>query len=246
MEYTTLHLPLLPASCAAFSAIIAALSLGLAAAHAQSGSGSIFGRISDTNSKLTLSGARVSVVGTSLEAFSDQQGNYALASVPAGPATVNISYVGYPTQTLQVTVVSGQAVRLDSAFAAEVVKLNAFVITGSVVGTARAINEQRSAPALTDIVASDAIGQLPDKNVAEALERVPGVDIAKDKGEGRFVIIRGLDPQYIGISMNGVRMSTSEKGSRGSGPGHDLLEHDRLDGGEQGEHAGHGHRRHGR
>jgi TonB-dependent receptor len=192
----------------------AASSFGLAAALAQSGPGSIFGRISDLHSKLTLSGARVTVVGTTLEAFSDQQGNYALPNVPAGPAAVSVSYVGYPTQTLPVTVVAGQAARVDATFAAEVVKLDAFVITGSAVGSARAINDERSAPALTNIVAADAIGQLPDKNVAEALERVPGVDIARDKGEGRYVIIRGLDPAYIGVSMNGVRMSTSEKGSR--------------------------------
>ena len=43
---------------------------------------------------------------------------------------------------------------------------------------------------------------------------VPGVEIARDKGEGRYVNILGLDPIYVGISMNDIRMSTSEKGSR--------------------------------
>ena len=78
-----------------------------------------------------------------------------------------------------------------------------------------AINDRkRAAPALSNIISADSIGQLPDKNVAESLQRVPGLDIARDKGEGRYVIIRGLDPVYNGTSMNDIRMSTAEKGTR--------------------------------
>jgi TonB-dependent receptor len=191
-------------------------SLGLAAARAQAAPGSIAGRVTDAGSKLALANVRVSVAGTKLEAFTDRSGRYVLPSVDAGQITVTFGYVGYADLALPVTVVAGQATALDAVFGAEekVVAMAAFTITGDAVGTARAMNEERAAPALTEVVAADAIGQLPNKNVAEALEWAPGVEIARDKGEGRYVNILGLDPIYIGVSMNDIRMSTSEKGSR--------------------------------
>ena len=195
---------------------VISLSVGLAGAFAQSKTGVLTGTVIDASSKLALSGARVSIADTGLETYTDQQGNYTLANVPAGKIMVTIGYVGYPEQTQPIEITPNAPNQLNTVFgsADRVVKMSEFKITGDVVGTARAINLQRAAPALTDIIASDLIGQLPDKNVAEALERVPGVDIARDKGEGRFVIIRGMDPIYGGVSINGVRIATAEKGTR--------------------------------
>ena len=133
-----------------------------------------------------------------------------------GTVTVLVSFVGYPSVTLTAVVTAGQTTRLDPQFGAGVVAMGAYKITSDVLGTARAINEQRASPAYTNIVSADAIGELPDKNVAESLQRMPGVDTLRDKGEGRYIDIRGLDPAYIGVSMNGIRMSTAEKGTRES------------------------------
>ncbi len=191
-------------------------TFAFAQAAPASGRGSISGHIVDVASGFALTGARVGVVGTTLEAFTNQQGDYRLADVPAGDVQVSISYVGYAAQSLKATVVEGKNVQVNAGFGEAVMVLNALTISGDVIGTARAINQQRAAPALANIVASDAIGQLPDKNVAESLQRVPGVDIARDKGEGRYINIRGLDPVYVGTSMNGFRMSTAEKGTRSS------------------------------
>jgi TonB-dependent receptor len=193
---------------------LTSLTLGLLSVRAQTAAtGNLAGHVSDASTKFALAGARVSA-GSNLETFTDQQGNFQLPNLPAGPVTLNVSYVGYPTQTLTGVITAGQTTHLDAVFSSEVVRLDAFRITGSVVGTALAINDQRAAPALTNIISADSIGQLPDKNVAESLQRVPGVDIARDKGEGRYVIIRGLDPVYNGTSMNDIRMSTAEKGTR--------------------------------
>jgi TonB-dependent receptor len=193
--------------------VAAALGLGLTGVSAQTVTGSISGHVSNA-AKTALPGARVSVAGTNLETFTNSQGDYHLANVASGTATINVAFEGYAAAALPATIVGGQTARLDAMLTDEVVTMSAFKITDAVIGTARAINQQRAAPALTNIVASDAIGQLPDKNVAESLQRVPGVDIARDKGEGRYINIRGLDPVYVGVSMNGFRMSTAEKGTR--------------------------------
>ena len=57
----------------------------------------------------------------------------------------------------------------------------------------RAVDLKRSADAIQDVVSSDALGDYPDMNVAESLQRLPGVSVTRDQGEGRFVVVRGLD-----------------------------------------------------
>jgi hypothetical protein len=160
----------------------ACLLLGLPPASAQSGgaTGTVAGGVVDANSNLALSGVRVSVDGVALETSTDQQGNYRLDRVPEGPVSLTFSYVGYESKTLTATVAASQTTRLDAVFGDKVVKLDEFRIVGESVGTARAINQERSAPALTNIVAADAVGQLPDKNIAEALARMnPPLDRAR-------------------------------------------------------------------
>jgi TonB-dependent receptor len=184
------------------------------AAQAGTETGTIIGRVSDATTKLALPGARVSIPGTSLETFTNQQGDYALSNVAPGRMDVVVSFVGFETLTLHTQVEAGQTVRVDALFNNEVVTMSAYNVDAEVIGSARALNIERSAPALTDIVAADAIGQLPDKNVAEAMERIPGVDLYRDKGEGRFVEVRGIDPVYVGVDFNGIRASSTDKGTR--------------------------------
>ncbi|HWA10988.1 MAG TPA: TonB-dependent receptor [Opitutaceae bacterium] len=176
--------------------------------------GNLAGRVTDSTTRLALSGARVSVDGTSLATYTDQGGAFVLTNVPAGPHTVAVSYVGYQDFQRTTIVTAGQTANLEVAVGGDVVTMEKFVIEGSVVGTARAINQQRSAETLTNVVASDAIGQFPDQNAAESLQRVPGLALYRDQGEGRFVIIRGINSQYNAVSINGFRASTSEKGTR--------------------------------
>ena len=202
---------------------LGSLIFGLACAFGQSTTGGktatgiLIGHVSDESNKLALAGARVSVVGTSLVGYTDQGGDYEMHEVPAGNDTITVSYVGYPDQTIALKVMGGQTNRQNVAFGlGEVVAMQAVKVTGSEIGTARALNQQLASPTYSNIIAADAIGQFLDKNVAEVLQRVPGVDIARDKGEGRFVIIRGLDPIYLGVSLNGIRMSSAEKAARSS------------------------------
>lgn len=199
---------------------VVSLCLGLTCAFGQSGKpgvGTLVGHVSDDSTKLSLSGASVTVVGTALQTSTDQGGDYQLANVPAGKVSVNVSYIGYPSLTETCDVTAGQTVRLNVVFGlGEVVAMQAVKVTGTVVGTARAMNQQLTAPTFTNIIASDGIGLFLDKNVAEVLQRIPGVDIARDKGEGRFAIIRGLDPIFLGVSANGIRLSSAEKAARSS------------------------------
>lgn len=136
--------------------------------------GSIAGRVTDAKSRLALSGARVTVTGTALETFVAQGGDYVLVNVPAGARSVVVSYVGYPEATQLVTVAAGGVATADVAVGDSTVRMEKFVIAGSAVGAARAINQQRAADTLTNLVAADDIGRFPDQNAAESIQRIPG------------------------------------------------------------------------
>ena len=63
---------------------------------------------------------------------------------------------------------------------------------------------------LVSVLDTDAMGQFPDQNVAESLKRLSGVTVGTDQGEGRFVIIRGMDPDLNATSINGLRAASTE------------------------------------
>ncbi len=87
-------------------------------------------------------------------------------------------------------------------------------VVGQAAQIDKALREQRASDSIESVVHADAIGQLPDDNAAEALQRVPGVSIERDQGEGRFVTIRGLGPDLNSVNINGVNIPSSEPGRR--------------------------------
>ena len=64
------------------------------------------------------------------------------------------------------------------------------------------------------MLSSDSVGNFPDQNVAEALQRAPGLSVQRDQGEGRFVVIRGIDPNFNSTTINGMRIPGPEADSR--------------------------------
>jgi iron complex outermembrane receptor protein len=86
--------------------------------------------------------------------------------------------------------------------------------TVEVVGVRGAIfsarAEERETDVIANVVTADDAGQFADQNVAESLQRVPGLSIDRDAGEGRRINIRGLGPQFNPVTINGVVLATSD------------------------------------
>lgn len=197
-----------------FRLLFAGLALA-STVFAQSGdTGALTGRVSDAATNLALSGARVSVQGTRVETYTDHAGNYTLTGLAPGNWTIEISYVGYGELEKTATVETGLTRRVDGVFNSKAIEMERFVIDGRLVGQARAVNEQRAALSLSNIVASDEIGSFPDQNAAESLQRIPGVSLYRDQGEGRFVDLRGLNYVYTSVNLNGARIASPELGDR--------------------------------
>lgn len=86
------------------------------------------------------------------------------------------------------------------------------VVTGTIVsGEMKSIEAQRRADNIVNVLTADGIGRLPDRNAAEAVQRLPGVAIERDQGEGRFVAVRGLPSQWNSTLINGNRLPTAEE-----------------------------------
>lgn len=89
---------------------------------------------------------------------------------------------------------------------------NEIVVTGTIVASEmKSIAEQRRADNIVNVLTADGIGRLPDRNAAEAVQRLPGVSIERDQGEGRFVAVRGLPSQWNSTLINGSRLPTAEE-----------------------------------
>lgn len=193
-----------------------AVWIGAIALHAQgAATGTIVGRVTDADTRLALGGTRVSIPGTNLSTYADSTGGYVLTGVPSGMQTVEFHYVGYPAMTLNTAVADGVSVPLNAIFAAgDTVRLAAITIEGDAVGQARAINQQRAAETLSSFVAADEIGRFPDQNAAESMQRIPGLALYRDQGEGRFIVVRGIRPDLNSVKLNGVAMASPERGDR--------------------------------
>jgi TonB-dependent receptor len=75
---------------------------------------------------------------------------------------------------------------------------------------AAALEIQRNSPALVSVIASDAVGRLPDQNVAQAISRLPGVGVERDQGQARYVNLRGAPKRWTTLSFDGVNVVSPE------------------------------------
>jgi iron complex outermembrane receptor protein len=86
------------------------------------------------------------------------------------------------------------------------------VVTGIRASQKQAIDLKRDAVNAVDAIASEDLGKMPDQNVAESLQRVPGITIDRNRGVGNGVTVRGLGPQFNTVTVNGRVIATVGSG----------------------------------
>ncbi|MFN3388794.1 MAG: TonB-dependent receptor, partial [Allosphingosinicella sp.] len=88
------------------------------------------------------------------------------------------------------------------------------VITGFRRSLAEALNVKRESVSSVDAIVAEDIAKFPDQNLAESLQRIPGISIQRDGGEGRAVTVRGLGSQFTRVRVNGLEtVATSTDGA---------------------------------
>ncbi|MEO1039827.1 MAG: TonB-dependent receptor [Pseudomonadota bacterium] len=194
--------------------LCAASALALTAATAAQ-AGVISGRVTEGSGTVGLEGAIIRIVETGQTVTAGRDGAFRFANVPSGDYTIEVSYLGADAQTRMVSLAT-QASEVETSFrlGADVAVTENILVIGQRGALTGAINRQRAADGFVTVLSADAVDRLPDENIAEAVRRAAGVNVLNDQGEGRFVSIRGIDPNLNTVSINGVRLPSPEADAR--------------------------------
>ncbi|ATD68915.1 TonB-dependent receptor [Luteimonas chenhongjianii] len=105
----------------------------------------------------------------------------------------------------------------DAAPAADATQLETVSVVGYRASVERALDIKRGEAGVVDAIVAEDIGKFPDLNLAESLQRIPGVVITRDAGEGRAISVRGLGPDFTRVRINGMEALTTVGASDQSG-----------------------------
>ncbi|WP_033074460.1 TonB-dependent receptor [Sphingopyxis sp. MWB1] len=88
------------------------------------------------------------------------------------------------------------------------------IVTGFRASLDKALDQKRDSTAAIDVIVAEDIAKFPDQNLAESLQRIPGISIQRDAGEGRAITVRGLGAQFTRVRLNGMEtIATSTDGA---------------------------------
>lgn len=174
--------------------------------------GEISGVVTDTAGDIFLVGAEIRISGLDVVAVSSREGRFTLRSLPVGEYTLDVRYLGWPSQQVPVKVSANQVTAINLALRADA-KDDSDIENIAVIGSrpqaeseARALQMQRASDAIINVVSADAVGQFPDQNIAAALSRLPGIAVERDQGQERAISMRGAPSRWTSISFDGINV----------------------------------------
>src|SRR5215469_8881215 len=192
-----------------FCALFLLIGLSLGTATAQVDRGSIAGTVKDSTNAV-LPGALVELQQKGPSAVSDGQGKFLLTNLQPGSYTLTVSYVGFAPLQVTVTVAAGQTVQVMALLQIGTQSQAVNVNGDRQLGEVEAINIQRTADNIVQVLPSQVITSLPNTNVADAVGRLPSVSLERDEGEGKYVQIRGTEPRLSNVTVDGVHLASPE------------------------------------
>ncbi|MEK9506234.1 TonB-dependent receptor [Gaopeijia maritima] len=144
----------------------------------------------------------------------DADGAFRFVGVAPGEYTLSATYLGYSAASATVTVMAGATSTAVLVMQPAPLEVEGITTYGELTrGQAQALNAQKNSPNLKYVISEELFDLYPDINAAETVQRLPGVSIARDQGEGRFVQVRGLGEQFNSLTVNGVRLPSIGRGS---------------------------------
>ena len=192
-------------------AIVSIVAVGKTSA--QSGKGTIKGHVVDPSGDV-LQGAQVSLEQSEASISTDFRGDFFIRNLEAGTYAISVSYVGFVPVNRTVDVVAGQVAAVEIKLEVASQNEQVLVTAERAAGEAEAINRERSADNIVQVLTSDVIRSLPNANMADALGRLPSVSLERDEGEGKYVQVRGTEPRLTNTTVDGVNIPSPESGVR--------------------------------
>jgi TonB-dependent receptor len=201
------------------AAILLTASAALVSAQTPGTAASIEGRVLNASTGIYLNNARISVEGTTLEVFTNENGEFRLTGVVAGEVRLRATFAGLESQSAVVRAAAGETVRREfelslpreqtTAGKSEILKLEQFVVESTTLSAqAAAINEQKYSPNIKNVVVLDEIGDLGDGNIGEYLKYTPGISIVGAPQTAGSASIRGMPSGGIVFMIDGAEVSS--------------------------------------
>mgnify|MGYP000751820276 FL=1 len=213
---------------------VAAFAVMVGWAPAQAQTGTVTGSVRDGTNGQPIAGAQVSIPSLDIGALANNVGRFLLLNVPVGTHSVQFQYIGYGSETIEVTVAAGQTATSDARLRSEAISLEGVVVTGT-AGSAR---RREIGNSITQINESQ-IEALPVSNVADILQgRTTGATVLQNGGmigAGSTIKLRGNNSISQGNSplvyIDGVRMRAtglihSDEANQQSNPFDDINPND--------------------
>ena len=185
----------------------------ISTAFGQSTKGIISGRTVDSAGGV-LQGASVQVQPVGASTVSNNIGEFTINDLAPGEYILTITFIGLAPFEKNVTVTAGQTTRVEATLQVAAQTDSVIVTAERPHGEAEAINRERTAENILQVLPHDVITSLPNANVADAIGRLPSVTLERDEGEGKYVQVRGTEPRYTNVTIDGVNVPAPESGVR--------------------------------
>lgn len=186
---------------------------GIISGAANNQTGSISGTLMD-QAGAVLRGAQVSIPSKNLIVYSDQQGRFFIGGLQPASYAVSVSYIGFQKLTTSVAVQAGQSTTVTMQLQVASKNQTVLVTAGSASAQVEAVNEERAADNIMQMMPAKIITSLPSANLGNALGRLPGVSLQRNEGQDQYVQVRGTEPRLTNTTVNGFNLPTADPGVR--------------------------------
>jgi TonB-dependent receptor len=193
---------------ATVGSIILALSLQNLAT-AQTGRSGIVGHVSDSAGAV-VQHARVELQPGGTVVTTSESGDFTIPDLIPGDYALSVSYVGFSVFSTRIRVGAGEPVRVNAVLQLGTQNESVTVHADRQGGEAEALDIERTADNIVQVLPADVITSLPNTNIADALGRLPSVSLERDEGEGKYVQIRGTEPRLSNVTVNGIHLPSPE------------------------------------
>jgi len=195
-----------------------------AAAGSATGYGALEGRVVHAATGSYLENVRVRIGGTTVETITDTEGTYRLPRVPAGDVQLIASYIGFTETTQLVGVLSGQVSRSNFDLTRSeggqpevpgaVIRLDQVNVVAEREFSAQALalNDQRQAANIKNVVAADEYNSVNAGSLGDFLKFIPGVSAIYSGNLATDISVRGFPGFTTGVSINGGAVAAASVG----------------------------------
>jgi TonB-dependent receptor len=158
-----------------------------------------------------LVGVTVLIQGSNIGTTTNVDGKFSI-SISESQSVLIFSFLGYRTQKINVVKNQSLIIFMET----ESREIKELVITAQALGQKNAIRQQISSNTIKNVVAADRLQENPDANATEAIGRLPGISVMRSGGEGTGLVIRGLEPRYTTVTLNGIQLPSTSGSDRGT------------------------------